>query len=197
MAKNPYTVLGVPETATDDEIRNAYRKLAKKYHPDLNPNDPTATQRMNDVNVAYDQIKTAEKRAAYRAQQSQSSYYNTNGADPFSAYYRYGNRNPYGSNQGYGQSGNGYYGGSYTGRKQQDENEPPFGWDSVFGQEDPQDRQVYHVSFRLYRILRMLFIGFMLLSLGRCICAPLLYASTPYPSDSGYQAVYNQAPSEN
>ena len=62
MDRNPYTVLGVPETATDDEIRIAYRKLAKKYHPDLNPNDPTATQRMNEVNAAYDLIKTAEKR---------------------------------------------------------------------------------------------------------------------------------------
>ena len=41
MAKNPYTVLGVSEAASDEEIRAAYRRLAKKYHPDLNPNDPT------------------------------------------------------------------------------------------------------------------------------------------------------------
>ena len=74
MAKNPYTVLGVSETATDEEIRAAYRKLAKQYHPDLNPNDPEAARRMNDVNVAYDQIKTAEKRAEYRASQSQHTY---------------------------------------------------------------------------------------------------------------------------
>ena len=49
MAKNPYTVLGVPETATDEEIRAAYRRLAKQYHPDLNPNDPYAAAKMNDV----------------------------------------------------------------------------------------------------------------------------------------------------
>lgn len=169
MAKNPYTVLGVPETATDDEIRNAYRRLAKKYHPDLNPNDPTATQRMNDVNVAYDQIKTAEKRAAYRTEQTQQSYYQSAGSDPFSAYYRYrGN-----ANRSYTQSGNGYYGGSYTGR-QQDEDEPPFGWSSAFNQQE-DGRQSFRIDLRLYNLLRYLFIGFMLLSLGRCICSSLFF----------------------
>ncbi len=171
MAKNPYTVLGVSENATDDEIRNAYRKLAKQYHPDLNPNDPVAAQKMNDVNVAYDQIKTAEKRAAFRAEQAQSNSYRPGNNDPFSSYYNYGNF----SSQYYNHnSGNGYYGGSYTGRPQED-NEPPFGWDSVFGSEDSR-KQFFSLQVRLYRFLRYVFIVLMLLSLGRCICAPLFYA---------------------
>ena len=105
MAKNPYTVLGVTETATDEEIRAAYRRLAKKYHPDLNPNDSFAAAKMNDVNVAYDQIKTAEKRAAYRASEhAQNTYYQSGyQSGPWQTYYR---------------TGQGYYGGSYTGNGQ-------------------------------------------------------------------------------
>ena len=166
MAQNPYTVLGVSETATDEEIRNAYRRLAKKYHPDLNPNDPTATQRMNEVNAAYDQIKTADKRAAYRAGQSQQSYYQSS-ADPFSAYYRYrGN-----ANRSYTQSGNGYYGGSYTGRG---EEESPSGWDSPFNRQD-SERQTYQFRTGLFNILRFFFIGMMILYLGSCACSRLFF----------------------
>ncbi len=184
MAKNPYTVLGVSENATDDEIRNAYRRLAKQYHPDLNPNDPVAAQKMNDVNVAYDQIKTAEKRAAFRAEQAQSSYYRPGSQDPFSSYYNYGNS----SSQYYNHNtGNGYYGGSYTGRPHEDD-EPPFGWDSVFGSEDSR-KQFFSLQFRLYRILRYLFIGLMLLSLGRCICAPIFYAQYEPGNGSTERAV--------
>ena len=57
MNKDPYSVLGVSPNASDEEIKKAYRELTKKYHPDLNPNDPTAAQKMNEVNAAYDQIK--------------------------------------------------------------------------------------------------------------------------------------------
>ena len=56
MYQDPYKVLGVSPDASDEEIKKAYRDLTKKYHPDLNPNDPTAAEKMNDINAAYDQI---------------------------------------------------------------------------------------------------------------------------------------------
>lgn len=45
MITNPYKVLGVPDDAVEEECTKAYKKLAKKYHPDLNPNDPTAAEK--------------------------------------------------------------------------------------------------------------------------------------------------------
>ena len=47
MGTDPYQVLGVSPNASEDEIRQAYRRLAKQYHPDLNPGDKTAAQKMN------------------------------------------------------------------------------------------------------------------------------------------------------
>lgn len=71
MAADPFQVLGVSPDASEDEIRQAYRRLAKKYHPDLNPGDKAAAQKMNEVNAAYDAIKNPQ---AYRQQQAQQQY---------------------------------------------------------------------------------------------------------------------------
>ena len=55
--RDPYEVLGVSRDATDEEIKKAYRKLAKQYHPDVNPGNKQAEEKMKEVNAAYDAIK--------------------------------------------------------------------------------------------------------------------------------------------
>lgn len=61
MIQDPYKVLGVSPDASDEEIKKAYRALAKKYHPDRNPGDAEAARKMQQVNDAYEQIKNPEK----------------------------------------------------------------------------------------------------------------------------------------
>jgi len=63
--KDFYAVLGVPSTATQDEIKKAYRKLAKKYHPDANANDPKAGERFKEISEANTVLGDAEKRKQY------------------------------------------------------------------------------------------------------------------------------------
>ena len=90
MYQDPYKVLGVSPDASDEEIKKAYRDLTKKYHPDLNPNDPEAAKKMNEINAAYDQIKNGT------AQQTTGQGYGA-----------------YGSYGGYGGQGSGYANQSY------------------------------------------------------------------------------------
>lgn len=60
-----YEVLGISKTATADEIKSAYRKLAKKYHPDLNPGDKAAEEKFKEIGEAYEILSDADKRARY------------------------------------------------------------------------------------------------------------------------------------
>lgn len=65
MSKNYYDVLGVSKDASDDEIKSAYRKLAKKYHPDLNPGDKTAEAKFKEASEAFEVLGDATKRKNY------------------------------------------------------------------------------------------------------------------------------------
>ncbi len=100
MIDDPYKVLGVPSTATTDEVKKAYRQKAKQYHPDMHPDDPNASEKMNEVNEAYDMIMNPEKYRQQRAQQEQQEQAR-----------RAGSYGGYGGYGGYGNAGQGGAGG--------------------------------------------------------------------------------------
>ncbi len=119
MVDDPYRVLGVSRDATKEEIKRAYRKKAKEYHPDLHPNDPHAAEKMNEINEAYDMLNNPEK--YQRRQNTYGSGYGSYGGSQNQGGYRqqgsYGNgsygNGSYGQNGSYGNGsyGNGGYGG--------------------------------------------------------------------------------------
>ncbi|MDE7463569.1 MAG: DnaJ domain-containing protein, partial [Clostridiales bacterium] len=73
MAKSYYEILGVSKTASEDEIKSSFRKLARQYHPDLHPGDEAAANKFKEINEAYETLSDAQKRAEYDTAQSAGS----------------------------------------------------------------------------------------------------------------------------
>lgn len=106
MISDPYKVLGVSPDSTEEDITKAYRKLAKKYHPDVNRDNPDAVKRMSEINAAYDMIKSGKTNESsqsntYTYQERQQGQYRDpfSGFDPFGAFGGFG---PFGSRRPYG-----------------------------------------------------------------------------------------------
>ena len=140
---DPYRVLGLSPGASKDEVTKAYRKLAKKYHPDLNPGDEQAAKKMAEVNAAYDSIINGTpygpraQQSPYTQQRTTSSY----GGNTAQGSYSYG---PYGyGTGGYGQQGSGQQGQYYD----------PFGemfreWQKQYQHQYQQSQHQYQQATR-------------------------------------------------
>lgn len=103
--RDPYQVLGVPKTADEREIKSAFRKLAKKYHPDQNKDNPQAKARFTEVNAAYEIIGDKKKRAQFDNgeidAEGKERFQGFGGGHPFGG----GGGNPFGGGGGGGFSG--------------------------------------------------------------------------------------------
>ncbi len=93
MNLDPYTLLGVAHDASDETVTKAYKQLAKKYHPDLNPGNQDAAKKMSEINAAYDLIKSGKANEAYRNAygtkvNNPRPAYQGSAYDPFAGSYR-------------------------------------------------------------------------------------------------------------
>lgn len=155
MTKDPYQVLGVPHGATEEEIKAAYRRLAKQYHPDLHPGDAAAAAHMNEINEAYEAIKNPS------AQQHNQGY------------------NPYGGQSPFSQQGNttyyGPFGWDFQSQDWEDEQRREYRYYSSGNRRFRSPFAILGRMVALFLLLR-LFLGLF----SSCLFAPLFF----YPNSS-------------
>ena len=124
--KDYYEVLGVAKTASDDEIKSAYRKLAKKYHPDLNPGDKAAEASFKEINEAYEVLSDKDKRAKY--DQFGHAAFDPNagfgGGGGFGGFSGFSGSGFSGSFDGFGDILNSMFGGGFGGARSANPNAP-------------------------------------------------------------------------
>lgn len=111
MNKDYYEILGVDRNATPDEIKRAYRKLVKQYHPDLNKDNPDAAKKMAEINEAYEVLSDPEKKKRY------DMYGTAEGVGDYA--YQYSNESPFGDffrdfNFGFGDIFDSFFGGGFA-----------------------------------------------------------------------------------
>jgi molecular chaperone DnaJ len=121
LADDLYKVLGVSKKASDEEIKKAYRKLARKYHPDRNPDDPVAEEKFKEISAAHDTLADPEKRKEYDAGGMFGGFGGQGGPSPFGGA---GPQGGFGGGVDLGDILGGMFGGRGGGRRAQPQQVP-------------------------------------------------------------------------
>jgi DnaJ-class molecular chaperone len=131
---DPYKILGLTKTASEAEIKKAFRQLAKKHHPDTHPGDTKAKQRFQEISAAYDVIGDKEKRAKFDAGEIDASG-NARGFDPRAYAGQGGFRgNPFGGAPGGGQGGDRDFHFTWGAGGQNGDEQPGFSAEDIFAE---------------------------------------------------------------